>query len=354
MIEIADNIIELGESAGTQGGRIVFQGNLAELLRADTSTAQILKHRISVNTNPLAAAEGYEIKNAHCHNLKNVSVTVPKNVLTAVTGVAGSGKSSLVCHEFVKHFPQTIVIDQKPVGTSIRSTPATYTGVMDEIRKIFGRANNVSASWFSYNSKGGCEVCRGTGQISYDMAFAEPVVVPCEECGGHRYNPTALAYKYKGLNIEDVMKLTIAQAVNFFDSPKIRAALQSMLDVGLDYLTLGQPTSTLSGGEIQRLKLASELHRQGEIYVLDEPSTGLHGKDVEKLLTLLRTLVSRNNTVIIVEHRLELIAQADWIIDMGSSGGVNGGEIVFQGTPQEILQSKNSKTGQYLKQNIRQ
>lgn len=172
-------------------------------------------------------------------------------------------KSSLVCHEFVRRNPQAIIIDQKAIGTSIRSTPTTYTGVMDEIRKLFGKENGVAVSWFSYNSKGGCAVCKGTGQITYDMAFAEPVVVPCEECGGHRYNPTALSYTYKGMNIEEVMSLTIEQAMDLFDIKKIRSALQSMIDVGLGYLTLGQPTSTLSGGEVQRVKLASELHKQG-------------------------------------------------------------------------------------------
>lgn len=349
MIELADHIIELGEGAGTNGGRIVYQGNLSGLRSADTLTAQMMNRKIEINTSPLIATEGYKIENAHCHNLKNVTVTIPRGVLTAVTGVAGSGKSSLVCHEFVKRYPQAIVIDQKPIGTSIRSTPATYMGVMDEIRKLFGKENGVAASWFSYNSKGGCAVCKGTGQISYDMAFAEPVVVPCEECGGHRYNPTALSYKYKGLNIEDVMRLTIAEAMDFFDSKKIRSALQSMIDVGLGYLTLGQPTSTLSGGEVQRVKLASHLQNEGEIYVLDEPSTGLHGKDIEKLLALLRKLVTGGNTVVIVEHRLELVAQADYIIDMGPEGGSDGGEVMFSGTPEELLKCERSKTAEYLR-----
>lgn len=349
MIELADHIIELGENAGTQGGRIVYEGDLNGLRSADTLTAQMMQQKIQLNTSPLKWSDGFLIENARCHNLKNVTVTIPKGVLTAVTGVAGSGKSSLVCHEFVKRNPQAIVIDQKAIGTSIRSTPATYTGVMDEIRKLFGKENGVAASWFSYNSKGGCAVCKGTGQITYDMAFAEPVVVPCEECGGHRYNPTALSYTYKGMNIEEVMSLTIEQVMDFFDSPKIRTALQSMLDVGLGYLTLGQPTSTLSGGEVQRVKLASELYKQGEVYVLDEPSTGLHGKDIEKLLTLLRKLVNNGNTVIIVEHRLELIAQADYIIDMGPEGGSNGGQVMFCGTPEELLYCEKSKTAEYLR-----
>jgi len=221
---------------------------------------------------------------------------------------------------------------------------------MDDIRRLFAEANGVDAGWFSFNSKGACPVCKGTGQITYDMAFAEPVVVVCEECGGHRYNPTALSYCYRGKNIEDVMTLTIEQAMDFFNDAKIRRKLQVMMDVGLGYLTLGQPTSTLSGGEIQRIKLSAHLGSRGRLYILDEPSTGLHAKNIELLLTLLRRLVSEGNTVVIVEHRLELIAQADWIIDMGPDGGTSGGEVVFQGTPQELIHCERSKTGQYLKE----
>ena len=348
MFDLADHIIELGPKAGSQGGEVVFEGSLSDLKTADTLTAEALRKRIVINEKPLLWHEGFDIRDAHCHNLKHVNVTIPKGILTAVTGVAGSGKSSLMRYAFLEQFPDAIVIDQKPIGTSIRSTPATYTGVMDEIRKVFAKANGVGAGWFSFNSEGGCPICKGTGQITYDMAFAEPVVVPCEECGGHRYNPTALSYCYKGLNIEDVMRLTIAEAYEFFDSAKIRKLLQSMTDVGLDYLTLGQPTSTLSGGEIQRVKLAAELHKQGQVYVLDEPSTGLHAKDIEKLLILLRKLVDSGNSVIMVEHRLELIAQADWIIDMGPDGGSGGGEVVFEGTPEQIIKYETSKTGRFL------
>ena len=349
MFELSDHIIELGPRAGSQGGQLVFEGSLTELKKAGTLTAEALRKGITVNQTPLPWHEGFEIRDAHCHNLKHINVMIPKGILTAVTGVAGSGKSSLMRYAFPEAYPDAIVIDQKPIGTSIRSTPATYTGVMDEIRKVFAKTNGVGAGWFSFNSEGGCPICKGTGQITYDMAFAEPVVVPCEECGGHRYNPTALSYCYKGMNIEEVMGLTIAQAHEFFDNKKIRKLLQSMIDVGLDYLTLGQPTSTLSGGEVQRVKLASELHKQGQIFVLDEPSTGLHAKDIEKLLALLRKLVDSGNTVIMVEHRLELIAQADWIIDMGPDGGSGGGEIVFTGTPEDIVECDASKTGRYLK-----
>ncbi len=352
MIELADHIIEMGPGAGAKGGKLVFSGSLDELKSSGTLTGNAIRQKIAINKKPLPWTEGYEIRDAHCHNLKHVSITIPKGVLTAVTGVAGSGKSSLMRYEFPKSYPDVIVIDQKPVGTSIRSTPATYTGVMDEIRKVFAKENGVNAKWFSFNSEGGCPICKGTGQIVYEMAFAEPVVITCEECGGHRYNPTALSYCYKGMNIEDVMGLTIAQAYDFFENKKIRKFLQSMIDVGLDYLTLGQPTSTLSGGEVQRVKMASELHRQGQIYVLDEPSTGLHASDIKKLLALLRKLVDNGNTVIMVEHRMELIAQADWIIDMGPEGGSGGGEIVFNGTPEQILSCDHSKTGKYLAEMI--
>ena len=349
MIGLADHVIEIGPGAGTRGGEVIFSGSLAEFGSSDTPTAIAFRRKVALNTNPIGWTAGYDISDAHCHNLKHVNVTIPEGVLTAVTGVAGSGKSSLMRYAFAEAYPDAIIIDQKPIGTSIRSTPATYTGVMDEIRKIYAKANGVGAGWFSFNSEGGCPICKGTGQVTYDMAFAEPVVVPCEECGGHRYNPQALSYRYKGLNIEEVMNLTIGQAYDFFDDARIRKLLQSMVDVGLDYLTLGQPTSTLSGGEVQRVKLASELHKHGQIYVLDEPSTGLHAYDIEKLLALLRRLVSEGNTVVMVEHRMELIAQADWIIDMGPEGGSGGGTVVFEGTPEEIVNCSTSKTGRFLK-----
>ena len=349
MIALADHIIELGPGAGSQGGELVFSGCPAALRAADTLTAKALNQKITINREPLPWTEAYPIRDACCHNLKHVNVSIPKGVLTAVTGVAGSGKSSLMRYAFPEICPEAVVIDQKPIGTSIRSTPATYTGVMDEIRKLFAKENGVGAGWFSFNSEGGCPVCKGTGQISYEMAFAEPVTITCEECGGRRYNPTALSYRYHGLNIEQVMDLTIAEAFDFFDSAKIRKRLQCMLDVGLEYLTLGQPTGTLSGGEIQRVKLASELHRKSTVYVLDEPSTGLHVKDLEKLLALLRRLLVNGNTVVMVEQSMELIANADWIIDLGPDGGSGGGQVLFEGTPEQLLDCPISKTGRFLR-----
>ena len=348
MMALADHIIELGPLAGSRGGKIVYQGDLAGLKAGDTLTARALGQRLKINSAPRPWKEGYEIREARLHNLKNVTVTIPKGAFTAVSGVAGSGKTSLICHEFVRRHPEAVVIDQKPIGTSSRSTPATYTGVMDEIRKLLGKENGVSPQWFSFNSKGACPVCKGKGEILPEVAFADPVAILCEECGGRRYNPTALSYTYRGKNIEQILSLTVTQALEFFDQPKITGPLRALQEVGLGYMTLGQPTATLSGGEIQRLKLASELKKSGELYVLDEPTTGLHHRDVEHLIGLLRRLVDQGNTVVVVEHRLEVIAAADWVIDMGPEGGAGGGQVLFAGTPGELVNCPASETGKYL------
>ena len=351
MIELADHVVEMGPLAGAQGGQVIFQGTVEQLKQTDTLTAACMREKIALNTHPLPWTQSFVLEHVSRNNLKDVSVEIPKGILTAVTGVAGSGKSSLIRQEFVERYPDCIVIDQKPIGTSARSTPATYTGVMDDIRKLFAKENGVSVQWFSFNSKGACPVCKGKGEILPDVAFADPVAILCEECMGKRYNPTALSYPYQGKNIEEVMSLTIHQALEFFPQPKIHERLQCMLDVGLGYMTLGQPTSTLSGGEVQRLKLASELHKQGNVYVLDEPTTGLHNQDVARLLQLLRRIVTAGNTVIVVEHRQELLAQADWIIDLGPEGGRKGGKVMFTGTPEQLLACADSLTGQYLRKN---
>lgn len=348
MLELADYVIELGPLAGSQGGEIVYQGGLEGLKAAGTLTASAMGEKPVPNPAPRPWTEGYAIEHANLHNLKDVSVTIPKGVLTAVTDVAGSGKSSLICGEFAARYPEAVVIDQKAIGVSSRSTPATYTGVMDEIRKLFAKENNVGVQWFSFNSKGACPVCKGKGEITPEVAFADPVTIRCEECGGRRYNLTALGYTFQGKNIEEVMSLTIDQALEWFTQPKITAPLSALQEVGLGYMTLGQPTSTLSGGEIQRLKLASELQTSGNIYVLDEPTTGLHGRDVVRLLELLRRLVNQGNTVVVVEHRPELIAAADWVIDMGPGGGNRGGEVLFAGTPEDLCRCQASETGKYL------
>lgn len=350
MLELADHVVEMGPGAGTRGGEVVYEGDLPGLLEAGTPTARAISGRIDVNRNPLPWTDAFAIRGACCHNLKHVDVDIPKGVLTAITGVAGSGKSSLMRYEFPTRYPDAIVVDQKPIGTSVRSTPATYTGAMDEIRKLFAKANGVTASWFSFNSKGGCPVCKGKGTIQYEMAFAEPVEVVCEECQGRRYSPKALSYKLHGKSIEEVLALTVDEALVFFaDDWKVHTPLRSLADVGLGYLTLGQPTSTCSGGEVQRIKLSNELGKSGNVYVLDEPSTGLHAQDVATLLALLRKMVAAGNTVVMIEHRMELIAQADWVIDMGPGGGSAGGEIVFAGTPEELLDCTESETSSYFR-----
>ncbi|MEG0366646.1 MAG: excinuclease ABC subunit UvrA [Coprobacillus sp.] len=352
MIKIADHIIELGPNAGIHGGEVVFQGSLQELRKQKTLTALSLKEAIKINKSPRIWHEGFEIKNASLHNLKNVNVTIPKGIMTAITGVAGSGKSTLMSNVFVQQHPEAIVVNQKAISTSSRSTIATYTGIMDEIRKLFAKENNVGPEWFSFNSKGACPICKGKGEITPDVAFADPVNILCEECQGKKYNPTALSYTYHSKNIVEIMELTVLQALDFFTSIKIENRLKKLVEVGLGYMTLGQTTNTLSGGENQRLKLADELNKEGNIYILDEPAIGLHEHDVNGLSHLLNRLVESGNTVIIIEHRLELISKADWIIDMGPEGGHNGGKILFEGTPEMILKVHDSMTAKHLLMNI--
>lgn len=352
MMELADEIIELGTDAGADGGKIVFQGSLSELKKADTYTANLWRDTLAVNTQPKSWKEAFEITGATLHNLKNISVRIPKGVLTAVCGVAGSGKSSLIRQEFVSRYPDAIVIDQKAIGISSRSTPASYTGVLDEIRKLFAKENGVSPQWFSFNSKGACPVCKGKGEITPDVAFADPVAILCEECRGHRYNAEALSYTWHGKNIEAVMALTVNQALEFFPQKKIQERLTALRDVGLGYMTLGQSTSSMSGGENQRLKLADELHKQGQLYVVDEPSAGLHEQDAKKLLVLFKRLVEQGNTVVMIEHRPSLITSADWIIEMGPEGGNKGGKILFEGTPEDFIQCEGSSTAQYVRKMI--
>lgn len=352
IIRLADQVIELGPRAGVHGGEIVFQGSQEELREADTLTAQAMRQKLTLNEKPRTWTDSMHVKNAHLHNLKNVTVDIPKGIITAVCGVAGSGKSSLIRGELAAAYPQTIVIDQKPIGISSRSTPATYSGIGDLIRKKFAKANDVGIEWFSFNSKGGCPVCKGKGVIKPEIAFADPVEIPCEECQGKRFNPTALSYLYQGKNIDEVMSLTVNQAVEFFDDSKISRKLKGLQNVGLGYITLGQTTSSMSGGENQRLKLASELDKKGNIYILDEPSTGLHYKDIELLMQILGNMADHGNTVIMIEHRLEMITQADWIIEMGPRGGSQGGKVIYQGLPQDIIKSKDSLTGKYIRERM--
>jgi excinuclease UvrABC ATPase subunit len=349
VIKVADHVVDLGPHAGTQGGQVMYEGPFPNLLSADTLTGKYLKQAVSIKSDFRSPSGKLPIKNARANNLQNVSVDIPKGVLTAITGVAGSGKSSLIHQTFLRQHPDAIVIDQSPVGVSSRSNPGTYTGIMDEVRKAFAAANKVSPSLFSFNSEGACENCQGLGVIYTEIPAMGEVKSPCEICEGKRFKDEVLEYKLNGKSIDDVLEMTVSQALEYFKIDKIASKLQAMSDVGLDYLTLGQPLSTLSGGECQRIKLASELHKQGSIYVLDEPTTGLHMSDISHLLEIMNRLVDAGNTVIVIEHNTRVIKNADWIVDMGPEGGTKGGKVMFEGTPKQLLTAKNSLTSEYIR-----
>jgi excinuclease UvrABC ATPase subunit len=353
VIRVADHVIDVGPGAGTGGGEIVFEGGYADLRASSTITGQYLDRALPLKASFREPAGWMPIRGARANNLRGVDVDIPTGVLTVITGVAGSGKSSLIEGVFLPEHPEAIVIDQSPVGASTRSNPATYTGVMDDIRKAFAAANGVDAGLFSFNSKGACENCKGSGVIYTDLAFLDGIKMPCEVCGGHRFKEEVLAYKLDGRDVSEVLRLTVSQALEAFAQRDIMRRLQAMSDVGLDYLTLGQPLSTLSGGECQRIKMASELHRRGNIYVLDEPTTGLHMSDTSHLLAMLDRLVDGGNTVIMIEHNLDVVRNADWIIDIGPEGGSKGGRIMFTGTPAALLESPDSLTAAYLRRTDR-
>jgi excinuclease UvrABC ATPase subunit len=348
VIKVADHVVDLGPYAGTRGGTIVYEGSYAGLLRADTLTGRHLNQSLPLKERVRSATGTRSIAHATVNNLQDVSVDLPMGVLTVVTGVAGSGKSSLIHQTFLRHYPDAVVVDQSAVGTSSRSNPATYTGIMDDVRKAFAAANKVSPSLFSFNSQGACDNCQGLGVIYINLAYLDEVKTPCEVCGGKRFKDDVLAYKLHGKSISDVLALSVRQALDSLPIKETVRTLQALSDVGLDYLTLGQPLSTLSGGECQRLKLASELHKKGSIYVLDEPTTGLHMSDITHLLAILNRLVDTGNTVIVIEHNLDVIRNADWIIDMGPEGGHKGGRVLFEGTPPQLLRATQSLTSAFL------
>ena len=352
VIKIADHVVDVGPFAGSRGGNIVYEGSYAGLTQAETLTGRSLKQLLPVKQHFRQPKGQLSIVNASLNNLKNVSVDIPMGVLTVVTGVAGSGKSSLINQTFLRQHPASIVIDQGAIGTSSRSNPATYTGIMDDVRKAFATTNKVNAALFSFNSKGACETCQGLGVIYTDVAFLDEVKTPCETCGGKRFKDEVLAYKLNGKSISDVLGMSVQQALEFFSIKEIVHTLQALSDVGLDYLTLGQPLSTLSGGECQRVKLASELQKKGSIYVMDEPTTGLHMSDISNFMVIINRLVDSGNTVIVIEHNLDVIKNADWIIDMGPEGGHKGGKVMFEGTPSQLLSASHSLTSDYLARSL--
>lgn len=350
VISIADHVIDVGPGAGQNGGEIVFAGSYEELLRADALTGRAMRQTLPIKETPRQAAGSLPVRDACLHNLKHVDVDIPLGVMTVVTGVAGSGKSTLISQVFAGQYESDIVmIDQGPITATNRSTPASYLGFFDEIRKLLLRESGKPDGLFSFNSAGACPVCGGKGVIVTELAFMDPIVTECEACGGVRYNEEALACTYKGKNIVELLGLTASQALEVFDDAKIRKHLNVMEQVGLSYLTLGQPLSTLSGGERQRIKLAKNLGKKAGIILMDEPTTGLHLSDIQKLLKLFDLIVSRGNTLVVIEHNLDVMKRADWIIDIGPDGGKNGGEVVFTGTPMEMLRGAETLTADSLR-----
>lgn len=356
VIHIADEIIDVGPLAGRNGGKILFQGSYAELLKSHTLTGNAMMEQIAIKETPRIPDAYLPVKDADLHNLKKVSIDIPLHVLSVVTGVAGSGKSTLIKDVFARQYAdQVILVDQSPITATGRSTPATYLGFFQEIRNLIALEHKKDASMFSYNSKGACPICHGKGVVVTELVFMDPVVTVCEACEGKRYSEEALSYPYKGLNIYEIMELSVEEALTFFaDQKKIMKHLNAMKEVGLSYLSLGQPLSTLSGGERQRVKLAKNLYHKGNIYVLDEPTTGLHASDVKHIMKLLEGFVERGNTVIVIEHNLDVMKQADYIIDIGPDGGNAGGEVVFTGTVKEMLERGNTITARYLRKSCKE
>jgi excinuclease UvrABC ATPase subunit len=352
VIVIADHVIDLGPGAGTAGGEVVFEGSVEDLRASDTLTGRHLNDRATLKQSVRKPSGVMKVRGANTHNLKNVNVDIPLGVLVVVTGVAGSGKSSLIDGS-VAGRDGVVSIDQTAIRGSRRSNPATYTGVLEPIRKAFAKANGVKPALFSANSEGACPACNGAGVIYTDLAMMHGVATVCEECEGRRFQAAVLEYRFGGLNIAEVLDLPINEAVQFFaagaaKTPAAHVILQRMADVGLGYLRLGQPLTTLSGGERQRLKLATHMGEDGGVYVLDEPTTGLHLADLEQLLGLLDRIVDSGKSVIVIEHHQAVMAHADWIIDLGPGAGHDGGRIVFEGTPSDLVASKSTLTGEHL------
>ncbi len=350
IICIADEIIDVGPKAGINGGKIQFQGSYEDLLKTDTVTGKALSEKVDFKSSPRVPKDFLPIRNATLHNLKNVSVDIPLNALTVVTGVAGSGKSSLIRDVFAKQYADRVVlIDQSPITATNRSTPSSYIGFFDDIRKLIADKNKTDVSYFSFNSKGACPVCKGKGEIYTELVFMDPVVTVCESCSGVRYNEKSLSYKLNGKNIVEILNLSVDEALEFFaGEDKITKHLDALKEVGLGYLSLGQPLSTLSGGERQRIKLAKNIGKKGNVYVLDEPTTGLHTSDIKKIMKLLERFVDKGNTVIVIEHNLDVMKMADYVIDVGPDGGSNGGQIVFVGTPKEMVEKGETITAKWL------
>ncbi|MFJ6427879.1 ATP-binding cassette domain-containing protein [Microbacterium maritypicum] len=351
-IAIGDHVVDLGPGAGSGGGEICFEGTVEGLKASGTKTGDHLEDRAQLKEAVRSGTGSIEVRGAAANNLQDVDVDIPTGVLTVVTGVAGSGKSSLI-HGSVSKRDGVVAIDQAAIKGSRRSNPATYTGLLEPIRKAFAKANGVKPALFSANSEGACPSCKGAGVIITELGFMDTIETPCEDCGGKRFQAGVLEYKLAGKDITEVLDLPVSEARVFFSDgeaklPAATAILGRMEDVGLGYLSLGQPLSTLSGGERQRIKLAIQMGEKGDVYVLDEPTTGLHLADVDKILGLLDRLVDAGKTVIVIEHHQAVMAHADWIIDIGPGAGHDGGRIVFEGTPSDLVSQKSTLTGEHL------
>jgi len=350
MIKIADHIIDMGPGAGMAGGEIVFEGSYNELLHSQTLTGTSLNATSTIKEQVRQPKAFFHLENVSLHNIKDLTTDLPLGVMCGIAGVAGSGKSSLMeC--FRKAYPQPeeiVYISQKNIGISLRSTPATYLEVADDIRKLFAKTNKTKADLFSFNGKGGCPVCQGKGVIVSDMAFMDSIETVCEACGGLRYSNEVLSYKVQGMNIAEVMDMTANKASEMFAGTVIAEKLEPLRKVGLGYLHLNQSLSTLSGGELQRIKLASYLRDAGKIFIMDEPSDGLHLNDIKRILDLFESMVEAGNTIFLIEHNLEMLKACDYLIELGPGGGAMGGKVIFSGTPMEMLHCHHSVTGPYL------
>jgi excinuclease UvrABC ATPase subunit len=352
VIETADHVVDMGPGAGPHGGTVVFEGTVDGLRQSGTATGTSMEVRQELKLAPRRPSGSVAIRNARLHNLQDVSVDVPLGVLVAVTGVAGSGKSSLIRGCLPRTNPTVTVIDQASIRGSRRSNPATYTGILDPIRTAFAKANGVKPALFSANSEGACPGCNGLGMTYTNLGFMADVASVCEVCEGRRFTDEVLEYRLRGRNIVEVLAMSVEEAAAFFTEKPVKVMLDRLVDVALGYVSLGQELDTLSGGERQRLKLAIEMSEATQVYVLDEPTTGLHMQDVDKLIGLLDRLVDAGRTVIVIEHNLDVVARADWVIDLGPGGGHEGGRVIFEGTSADLVRDSASLTGRHLARRV--